>query len=376
MINNLSVLKSTKSIFGYFIFFILVYPYFTWWTSLFIIIFFVFVIFKDGIKIINPYFGFICFFLISLVSFLYTDHLYDSVKIIEKKLPFVFLSFIFSALKFSDKQLQVLKYVFLISVVFMILKSSIVAIEFYNRPTEHFTLIHLPHALSSMSGFHAPYYSLYISFSSFIAISLFLECKNLRYIIIYILLLGFNFLLSSRMGLFCQIFSTIFIVGIIAIKNKAYYYIVLIVITFTSLFVLSYHFLPRMKDRIDNFSKFNNGSERIMIWDSAFNIIKKYPVLGVSDGNLSYELNETYKSKKYKELVDSGLNIHNQYLHQFAANGILGFLFIILFFSYLFYRYFKSSNYLGVMGMISIILASCTEVLFARQKGILIFCFI
>ncbi len=74
------------------------------------------------------------------------------------------------------------------------------------------------------------------------------------------------------------------------------------------------------------------GSNRELIWNNAFDIIKKNFLFGVGAGNFTSEYRPYLRTSYEKGFVGSVPHAHNEVIHSIAVYGVLGFIIIIVMF--------------------------------------------
>lgn len=124
------------------------------------------------------------------------------------------------------------------------------------------------------------------------------------------------------------------------------------------------YFSQRFKSIVSMKNQSNN--ERILIWKSAYKMIKDYPVIGVGPGNFTDLYQKKYISPNAKE--PSLRHCHNIFLQILTENGVIGFFsFLVLYLYFLiygFYGYHKNRTYNSlVMGamLLSFLIHGMTE---------------
>lgn len=94
---------------------------------------------------------------------------------------------------------------------------------------------------------------------------------------------------------------------------------------------------PALDKRLDSITDLNNRSnaERLMLWQSGWNMLKDYPVVGVGPGNFEKFYQEIYilPTAKQPELSHA----HNNFVHMAAETGILGLTGFVYLFGYISY---------------------------------------
>jgi O-antigen ligase len=114
---------------------------------------------------------------------------------------------------------------------------------------------------------------------------------------------------------------------------------------------------------------------RVLIWKSAWEIIKKHPLIGVGTGDVKDELRANYKLNGYEEPFKKNYNAHNQYFQTFVALGGVGLLLFLLVFAYPAFMSYSKNNYLYLMFTINIAVSCLTESILEVQAGVIFFAF-
>lgn len=94
-------------------------------------------------------------------------------------------------------------------------------------------------------------------------------------------------------------------------------------------------FMHRL-DTIDDFDKYQSNTERILMWQSAWNMFKDHPILGVGLGQYKENYQQKYISPEAKEPQLS--HAHNNFLQMLAENGIVGFAGFVIMFGYIIFK--------------------------------------
>ena len=134
------------------------------------------------------------------------------------------------------------------------------------------------------------------------------------------------------------------LVNIINLKKSRLIWVIFFVVLIFSLPLF------RKNDRVNillkGFSEEQNFNlkkqdERIVVWESAMNVIKKNPIMGVGIGDVRTELVKEYDRIGEYKISQQRLNAHNQFLEVLLENGIVG---ILIFFSLFGYMIFIAIN--------------------------------
>lgn len=80
-------------------------------------------------------------------------------------------------------------------------------------------------------------------------------------------------------------------------------------------------------------NKYQSNSERLLMWESAWNMFKDHPVFGVGLGQYKDNYQQKYISPKAKE--PNLAHAHNNFMQMLAENGIVGFIGFITMFVYI-----------------------------------------
>ena len=118
-----------------------------------------------------------------------------------------------------------------------------------------------------------------------------------------------------------------------------------------SLFVANPNLLTRFYSISD--MQYQNNSERILMWKSAWHMFLDYPVFGVGIGNFDIPYQTIYIAPEAKERTVA--HAHNNYMHYLAETGLIGFTSFLFLFIYLLRHYiirFRNSHDLIALGMV------------------------
>ena len=169
--------------------------------------------------------------------------------------------------------------------------------------------------------------------------------KTFRPLVIAAILLSIFCLgLSMTRGAWLAFVAVIFILGILEKKHRvatAKFFMVLIVA-----FLVALMFSPQLQERIETLTdkNFQSNTERLLMWESAINIFKDYPIHGIGQNMFEKMYNEKYISPYAKERPDeegSGhSHPHNNFLFALSEGGIIGLVSFTALYAYFFRRFF------------------------------------
>jgi len=331
----------------------------------------------------NVDFLYITYFIVMIIGLVNTDNYKFGFFVIEKSLSFLVCPIIFYNLSLSKQQLYKIFIFFTLSCVIIILANTISI--FYDFVTkgelENFSYTNF----DKIFGSNTTYLSLYIATILFFWIWYLNDAKKSIYTNYFILifstiLFGFLLLLSSRIVLVTAVTSFFYL--IFKYKDKKYL-AVFILITLISVIQFNYNSVlrERFSTSIDfkpNVNNLNYGGAqiRLQMWYSIYvGGIKKNFLLGLGTGGGQELRKEIFYKNNLKIPYRENYNSHNQYLNNLYRNGIISLVFLLLIFANSMYDAIKRKNIIWVVFNFLIIGVCFTEVILARQNGIVFYLF-
>lgn len=132
---------------------------------------------------------------------------------------------------------------------------------------------------------------------------------------------------------------------------------------------LSVHTLSIPMEKQDK-NSYESTTARILMWDTAYDLIKENFWLGVGTGDVKDELQKRNYQKGFNGVGDKKFNSHNQFLNTHVAIGFFGLLFLV--FSFLAPIFFSNGKYKTmVVGVVFILFISLIpESFLETQAGI------
>jgi O-antigen ligase len=122
--------------------------------------------------------------------------------------------------------------------------------------------------------------------------------------------------------------------------------------------------------------QWNGANFRLAAWPCGWKVFKSNPVTGVGLGDKKDELMKIYEEKKFQFAINTGKNVHNNYLDILMATGIVGLLLFLLGWMILpLIRIVRGKDELGFLILISFVIAMLTENYFDRSLGAAMFAF-
>jgi len=232
---------------------------------------------------------------------------------------------------------------------------------------------------------HPSYFAMYLAFS----IILLIYSKELGLYfsnrVLNLLLITFSitvFFLASKAGIIIYFLIAVFYF----IKNKktklALVFFGIIVALFFILFAIAPEFANKFRGVAKAVTEKNvesnateSSSARVLVWQSAVEVISSHPFWGTGTGDSQEELQKIYEKKGYTGVLEKKLNLHNQFLETFVTIGIPGLmaLLLILYFGISFF--YANKNYAGIFLILIISINFLFESMLETQAGTLFFAF-
>ncbi|PTL99317.1 MAG: hypothetical protein DA407_16870, partial [Bacteroidetes bacterium] len=183
--------------------------------------------------------------------------------------------------------------------------------------------------------------------------------------------------------------SAVFLIGFPVsywIKNKTYIklfiYCFIIIIAVIGSISLNPMLREKIKEGINYENQYNINKRwgglttRKLIWEHAYYVVAKDPLLGVGVGDTQKELDKSFLNiTDTNALKYSVYNAHNDLLQITVTSGILGLCFYLFCFAYIFQVSFKKKNYIHCSFMLLFLFSGLTESLLERDMGIRVFAF-
>ncbi|MFH4963793.1 O-antigen ligase family protein [Gaetbulibacter sp. M235] len=248
--------------------------------------------------------------------------------------------------------------------------------------------------LLDITDTHFTYQGLWIIFSIFFLSKQGLQkfklkkYKGLLLFGIAIILVGWLFLISSRMPIIAMViaaFYVMFVLGRITIKSQLLLLLVTLLCLNISYFVFT-TFRVRVNEIFKNKFEFPTETKnsysytsvnvRNGIYSCVLSLAKENLIFGVGVGDSQDELNKCYTNKIGAKIYTwKDYNTHNQYFFFLVASGLIG---VVLFLALL-YLHWKTatnrSNQIYLYFITIICLISLTENILSRSDGVMFFAF-
>lgn len=297
----------------------------------------------------------VVFFAVIAAGFFYSNNKTESIKDITQKLGLLIipLLFVFSGNIFKHKQILILKLFIISNLVFSLICLAVALVN--SLHFQGYSLIYdaMAHSgnrfyYSRLSIFqHPSYFSMFIVFS---LASMFhlkdndIFKKSIRNLIIYYSLMLFFFimifLLSSRAGISSGLLlSAVRLMQNVFRYKRLFFKIVILVLFFSSVVIVFKN--PRVNSKINLYKTAVNDkstnkslSARVVFWTTALQIIEDNFFVGTGNGDAQDVFDRVYEENGNGAKKYIGYNVHNQFLELTMTSGILGFVSLMLIFSF------------------------------------------
>lgn len=226
---------------------------------------------------------------------------------------------------------------------------------------------------------HPSYIAMYSFMAMFISFELFTDKKTDSRVRIFWLIAGlFLFIslyfLSSRAAYLAIL---IILPGylIIKLRKKRINTITIggflfILICISSVYIYS----QRVKRIFDNPSDTTSlNDDRIGIWTSAVNVIKKNPIIGVGTGDSFERLESEFRHLGFTQGFYKNLNAHNQYLEILISSGVIGLILFLIIIGVMIFFAIKDRNTLYGVFIVSMLVFFTFESMLERLAGVSFF---
>ncbi len=192
---------------------------------------------------------------------------------------------------------------------------------------------------------HPSYLSMYLGFSIMFLYYFLFNPRKSYYVRPKIAMIGVVFitlmimLLSSKMGLVAMLVVHIGALVYYVVNCKKYTQTAVVGMLGILTSIAAYLFVPSINSRInemadvfsDDKGQIGNSTTAVRIHASrvALELIENNAVFGVGTGDGEVETIKAYERNNLVNLAERRLNLHNQFLETFVANGVVGFLVLL-----------------------------------------------
>lgn len=321
----------------------------------------------------------------------YSPDLKEALTILRIRLPFLLLPVIVLTIResevFSFKNQEKFKKIFIyvvllacfychLNLIIDYLNNTIVPIE---KIVSEYNFGYSK--LTSYLKFHPTYFS-YLLLVAIIFNFNVIKFSTLRnkifFNISFVYLTLFLFQIGSRSSMLIIVFLVV-IYSFHLLKNKSYKSLWKGILTLSLITIISFQFtftIKRVKQALNVFIPqkgmvHSSGGYRLYSYNAFKTEYPKNPILGTGLGGAQKGLNNYFDQIGFLHM--KGLDYHNQYFQTLIELGLLGFIFLIIFFVYLIRIGFQYQNKEYLCFLLITLVLLMFENLFIRHKGIVIF---
>lgn len=187
---------------------------------------------------------------------------------------------------------------------------------------------------------HRSYWSAYLNIALLFLLQEWLNAKRFKLLYLFpiVLFLVTIILLGSKIMLLGMVIVFLAVLLNWIWKTKSYLLGLSVFVAGTAIIASVFYFTPsvanRLKGTIETFSKpkeidvtsTESNISRILMWETAVELIKENPISGVGTGDIKDALKQRNIEKGYTGVAEANLNAHSQFLNTQLALGILGSL--------------------------------------------------
>ncbi len=328
-------------------------------------------------------------YLMYLLSLFFTDNTTESLVKLEVKVSYILLPLLLApAIDFDRaKQFNLLKAFITGTSISIVVNLIISFIQFIIKDNTAYFFYHY------VTEFHhTSYYALYLSFSVFAMLYLqrYRVMRDNRILIPLIILhIVMVFMLSSKAGIIV-LFLAMIIEAISRLRRKANFKHLLIFTGGLIILVVLALFNDRVRDAFDyvqlgetaevsetkNIREAiihqpeNSSSSRVMVWTTCAEVIPQHWLFGVTPGDVTDKLVESYKAQNYEGPAEKRLNCHNQFMQTQLGLGIVATILLLTAFLLPFFGKQRPFKRLAAMFLVLVFASFMFESMLETQSGV------
>lgn len=334
----------------------------------------------------------VLFFILTLVSTLYSEDKVEAFKMAGRMLPFVLFPFMFSIFQLKDKSYLIFIKIYVFWMLLLCLYShSQVLIKLYQSNDILFNIFNSYYSYLSLSeetiGLHSTYYAYYIIIAVVFLTKFLIDEKNKIVKFFYILLIGyftfFVFHLSARLPI-----ATLFLFYNMAI---IYYFVrqkkvlrgvfFLLLLYFISSIVIynvritRYRFQHLIGFTYSDGTRHDDGINKLLQWRASITANNNM-LFGNGIGDADQAIYDAYLHYGLDYYFEKKYNAHNQFIQTFVSMGFVGACYLLFLFFYYFRYFYKNKQVIPAVLLILMFVLYQTESYLQRHNGIVMFLFI
>jgi O-antigen ligase len=334
---------------------------------------------------------FILFFLLHLSGLLFSDNMDKGWFEIELKLSLLLFPFLFVGIKPSKAMMIFAAQGFVLGV-FLADTISFGRLFWEIYVSSEWLEDYWPYAFSIFM--HPSYFAIYNVFA--LSSYVFLRIANKEHLksrwiflidfVLVLIVISSVILSKSKIGLIAMILVGLIVLGwYINLFRQKWKPLLAVVLMLTPLFYFAEH-SSYLSGRWKVFNEYReipeinpNSKEstvnRIMIYESASEIIEAQPWYGMGTGDFQDVLNDRYACKEYAYPLKRSYNAHNLFLQVFISLGFPGVILLTLILIHQILLSARTRNMLHFLFILLFVLLSLTESSLNMQVGVVFFSF-
>lgn len=273
------------------------------------------------------------------------------IKVIESYGAFLSLPIIFTIIpRLAWRDIAILCYVFVATIIVVCVVCLVSAYLEYQVTHDEFVFSY--HYLSYQAGLNAIFLSnyclasiiwlLYFNFINKVNSPFRIPAAGV--ILLCLFFFGMILLLSSKLVIFLTVITLLYFIvriSITRVKNLLVGFFLAALVVVSAAWVMNNLTYLKFRMRSIELKMYSGSADdqnglaaRLLIWDSALELIREKPVIGYGLVQSKEALIEKYQEKGFQIGVKERYNAHNQYLESMLSAGIIG---LLLFIGLLFY---------------------------------------
>jgi len=291
----------------------------------------------------------LAFFIMFIISLLWSSDLVFGMRVILKEKYFLLLPIFMTLIKSDEKELLIKSFIFTMffsEIILYGVKFEVLPEMFHATKYEPVPFIHHVH------------YSAFVAFTIYLmGYYYFFRKKRNTYFLFFLFTMTISlFLTGGRVGhVVFFILITLLVIQYFKISIKSIFIILLLPLVFIIGYKSSDIFHDRVNMTIKNIKNYEKNPNtsigyRFTYWSNSIELIKKYPILGVGCGDFTIEYTKIHEKLTpnvvVSEHITKKVQPHNMYLYIFGMLGIVGGgLFLYLLWKLLYYAFKINDEY-------------------------------
>lgn len=337
---------------------------------------------------------FISLFAVYCLGLFFSSNLENGLNVIKTKIPILLVPLIFftSQITLKEKQIEIIKKVFIISTIILCIYSLIAIYFGIGQVTDAYLLSRVKNYFHSELTIKIRNHPTYFSYTIIIC-SLFLidlvkkqQIKRVTFILLFLFFSTYILLLSSKTGVILYILVSLYFFQKKIRKKYKLIFILTSIVFLTSLtlytnlgkrFYEEWETIKLSKNIKDKAIPTSKKNQRLIALDIFLNQPPTNYITGIGTGDVQDFLKKKYRYylKTIHRNAYKGLNFHNQFLQITTELGVTGLFLLLYAFILSFKVAIKKKSQSHIIFLICTFIFFCIESFFETQRGIMLFIF-